>query len=39
MDYYKAQSAGKTSLVVTHDPAEASQLSKKILRIMHEDFE
>jgi NitT/TauT family transport system ATP-binding protein len=39
MDYFMEQSAGKTSLVVTHDPAEAAQLSKKILRIMHEDFE
>jgi NitT/TauT family transport system ATP-binding protein len=39
MDYFKVQSAGKTSLVVTHDPAEAAQLSQKILRIAHEDFE
>jgi NitT/TauT family transport system ATP-binding protein len=32
MDYFMEQSAGKTSLVVTHDPAEAANLSQNVLQ-------
>jgi NitT/TauT family transport system ATP-binding protein len=33
MDYFREQSAGRTSLVVTHDPVEAANLSQNVLQL------